>query len=389
MALTALPGTGQFYVGADGMVKYRVTMQDSDTMQTQEQEIDTGKSADEAGINPGVTYDEQGRPQTGVAAPEGSQATGSSIFPQDAGYNAFNGGYSDPNQQQNFASPDWQPMSPTNYMSQAAGYNTSNSSRPGMMGYAGQPGSRNMADPNNPLAVPGAAMGTPGASGAVQPGAAAALGTPGASMLTQPGGRPGVDTAGARAQTLFNPDDPNGLMASVMRDMGLNPVGFGNPFIQFIKRAAPGIAMAFNIANAQQPGVTAQTQADNPYAARDFVKNALSSGSVLSTMGQAASQLPALASTIKDLGIGKDTDTTTVNPFLWSVANMMNQGFGEGTINMMAALLGPSMPSSLRAGYQTGLQSALGNAQYNYDWENANKPGAKTIWDYILGSAAQ
>jgi hypothetical protein len=230
----------------------------------------------------------------------------------------------------------------------------------------------------------------------VQPGYQNA-GTPGASgvtgqqdLVSQNMGRPGanVNTAGLQGQTpdpefmrgnlLFSPDNPVAALNNVLRGMNINPFNAGNPFVQFIQRAAPGLAAAYYMQNALQPGVTGETVANNPMGFQQFLQGSIGGGNVFSGLAGQASRIPDIINAIR--GIGEGTDVTQVNPFLHALNQMLGRNFGEGSVDVLSALLGPAMPRSLGQAYRSGLEAALSTAQYNFPFEDKERD----IWEFLF-----
>lgn len=221
--------------------------------------------------------------------------------------------------------------------------------------------------------------GAPGGGTAQQPGP----GQPGAPVNTQgvSGGAPNADAL--RSQILFNTDDPTTALNSALRSMGVNPFNTGNPFVQFIQRAAPGLAAAYMMQNAVG-GQNAQSIADNPMGFKDFLTSSIRGGHTMGGLAQAAGLLPQIVAKIRETG---GTNATEVNPFLNAIANVLGTGFGEGTTGILSALLGPSMNRTLAGGYKSGLEKALSNAQYNFPYEDVAEGQANgpDIWRFLLG----
>ncbi len=213
-----------------------------------------------------------------------------------------------------------------------------------------------------------------------QPGAGT---QPGQPLATNPltGGANTADIM--RGQTLFNTDDPTTAVNSALRSMGVNPFNTGNPFVQFMQRAAPGLAAAFIMQNAVG-GQTAQSVADAPYAFKDFLTGSIKGGHALGGLASAAGLLPQIIDKIRAESGGNALE---VNPFLSQIANILGTGFGEGTTGILQALLSPTMNRGLAAGYRSGLEKALSSAQYNFPFEQVSEGQANgpDIWKFLLG----
>jgi len=183
-----------------------------------------------------------------------------------------------------------------------------------------------------------------------------------------------------RGHALYSPDNPVGALNNVLQDRGINPFNPGNPFVQFIQRAAPGLMTAYMMQQAKTPGLTAESVANTPFAFRDYVNSAIGGGSVFSGLAGAAGQIPGLVDAIRSQSQA-GTSATEVNPFLSAIGQMLSRNFGEGTTDVLQSLLGPTMPKSLAQGYRSGLEQSLSQAQRNFPFEKENAD----IWQTLLG----
>lgn len=239
----------------------------------------------------------------------------------------------------------------------------------------GMPGGNRMADPRQNTYVQGS-------QGAAPPQGFQSAGTAAGQASVNsnfPGGTvPNADVG--RGLLLYNPDNPLTALNNVLQDIGAD-MSSGNPMVQILQRAAPGLAAAFYMQNALTPGLGADAQTNNPMAFSQYLKNAISSGTTFSGMASMAAQLPTLISAIRT-AMNQGTTVDQMNPFLYTMDRILGNNFGEGTTDILASLLGPAMPRSLAQGYQTGLGRALSRAQRSYDFNN---PTGDNIWNYLLG----
>ncbi len=199
-----------------------------------------------------------------------------------------------------------------------------------------------------------------------------------------------------RGLMMYDPTNPVTAMENVIQDMGLGR-GFGNPFVQFVKRMANGLALSYIAQNAQG-GATAESMAQDPMAFGSFLKNAIGGAGANSGMGMGmaqmintASKLPDLVNTVRGLNQSQQTGLN-VNPFTEMLAQALDANFGQGTTGFLSNLLGPALPKSLAEGYDTGLAARLRNAQRAKLGIGAGGPtqgaplGEGDIWTYLLGS---
>ncbi len=214
-------------------------------------------------------------------------------------------------------------------------------------------------------------------------------------------GRPIADFM--RGQIMYDPTNPVTAMENVIQDMGLGR-GFGNPFVQFAKSMAQGLATAYMAKNALNQGVTGESMANAPYAFKDYLTNALGGGAgagmgAARGMGQGmqemintAGQLPQLVQAIRDLNQSNAQGAGGVNPFLELMARGLSANLGEGTTGFLANLLGPAMPRELAQGYGAGLSARLRNSQraimgIGPGGQSEGQPlGEGDIWTYLLGA---
>lgn len=197
-----------------------------------------------------------------------------------------------------------------------------------------------------------------------QPQAQSQPGTP-PNTQVDANGKPIADYM--RGLMMYDPTNPVTAMENVIQDMGLGR-GFGNPFVQFVKRMANGLALSYIAQNAQG-GATAESMANAPYAFGEFLKNAIGGAGANSGMGMGmaqmintASKLPQLVETVRGLNQSNQTGLN-VNPFTEMLAEALDANFGQGTTGFLSNLLGPAMPRSLAQGYESGLAARLRNAQ--------------------------
>ena len=191
-------------------------------------------------------------------------------------------------------------------------------------------------------------------------------------------GAPGTDMGALRNSFLYNWDNPVNALDQAMRDNGVNPFKAGNPFVQMIRSAAPGLALAFQMGHAN----------DSPEAANglltgggfgDYLRGALSGGNVFSSLQGAANSLPSL---VRSLASNYDQNPMGMNSVAAGLLGLLEANAGQGTTGALFQLLSPMMTGSQRSGYQEQLRSGLETAQRSF----ANQPSlTNDIWQFLLG----
>lgn len=201
-----------------------------------------------------------------------------------------------------------------------------------------------------------------------------------AAQAAQGSGPP--DSAALRNMGLYNWDNPISAFDMKMRDLGINPFKAGNPAIQMLRAAAPGLAMAFQLQNAfDSPDQANGLLTGGSFG--DYLGKALSGGNVFSSLQGAASSLPGI---IRQLSSNYDQNPMGMSSIGTSLLSQLEAGTGQGTTNALFSLLAPMMANSQRSGYQEQLRSSLEGAQRNF-WNQPDLTGsgAQDIWQYLLG----
>lgn len=367
------------YTVEGGRIIHRILMQDENGRTTQT-ETDEGAAPPGTGEGQDIYNSDQAQGLTGNDASTGVTNPLAGTETPQARMAPLGADYSTQGPSGAFSPPSGLP-----YANQAFGGSPQNNA------FGSLPGVRtggSMANPNNPQYGPAATNAfMPGLS---QPGA------PGLSSAAPDAGGGAGNISGddwQRAANLgrFSPDNPEMAMVQKMLDMGMQPFNKFNPFTQMIQRAATGLAAAFMIQNANNPGNVMGQGAQAPDTGNmfsSFLGNALGSGNVFSTLGSAASQLPQAVQAYRDSQAANGPgNVNQVNPFLQALGDMLSsQGFA-GTTGMMASLLGPSMPRSLASGYAGGLEQALANATKGFWGQQAPTGGARgnDFMKYLMG----
>lgn len=187
----------------------------------------------------------------------------------------------------------------------------------------------------------------------------------------------------------YGPDNPVQALNFVMQDMGRNPYNAGNLVAQFLKRAAPGLAAAFNISNASNGDTTGSpSQLDPGGAFKQFLMQHLGSSDVFSTLHGAANTLmgdviPKYRALTNGGGAQNLQD---VNPALQALGQALSANGGAGTGDILTALLGPTMSKTGLSGLQSGFEQAEGQGLRSYlrDYQQ-NPQTSSDIWTYLLG----
>ena len=218
---------------------------------------------------------------------------------------------------------------------------------------------------------------------------AAAGGALGANSAAGGGVDPGI--MGALAQ--FSTDNPQFAFQNAMRNAGMNPFQAGNPFVQMLQRAAPGMALAFQMQRMKDQSITGEnpptTGAGSPADFGAFLTNAIKGGNVFNTLSSTGSGLRDAINMIRNQGQGLlsgATNASNMNPFIAAVANLLEANSGQGTTAALGALYGPFMSRSMLQAYQEGLNAAASTALYNQAGGPSGQANTnKDIWSFLLG----
>lgn len=205
--------------------------------------------------------------------------------------------------------------------------------------------------------------------------------TTGSAMDTTYPAVPG-DTSAFKFNQNFNPDDPVAAFNNMLREQGYNP-NAANPYMQYLRRMAPGMALSFNQGGAFGEYGDPLTVAQNPQAYHDYLAQYMNGGAggMQARLNRAYQDIPALMRLYRQQSAGTQ-NLQNVNPFLYAMNNAMSANNGAGMEDVMGAYLGPAMNQTMRQAYQTGLGNAYNNAMYNY---GNNATLGNDIWTYLLG----
>lgn len=196
----------------------------------------------------------------------------------------------------------------------------------------------------------------------------------------------GTDQDQFRNQFLYSTDDPGAAFNNTLRSMGYNPSA-ANPYMQYIKRAAPGLGLAYQTNAAQgyygDPLQVSQGNGNGMSGFGEYLRQSLSgsNGGIRAQLSRAAGAMPDLINQLRNSG--GNANLQQVNPYLYSLGQQFAQGNGQGTTNAYASYYAPFMTQNLASAYGTGLEAARQNAVYNY----AQSPNLLSgdLWNYLLG----
>lgn len=192
---------------------------------------------------------------------------------------------------------------------------------------------------------------------------------------------------------LYDPENARMAIQQVMRAMGRNPNNGADLFGQMLQRAAPGLAMSFELQNALGGGTgQAGMSQDVGGMFKNFLMSVLPhagtgpSGSVFNTLSQGAKQLtsPGLIGALRNYG-NNSGDVNQQNPFLDMLNSTLTSNSGQGMIAALAALNGPGMGQGMLRGYQSGLNASLGGAMNQYVQGQQEGGQGGDLWKYLLG----
>lgn len=214
------------------------------------------------------------------------------------------------------------------------------------------------------------------------------MGPPG-SITGLPGGPQQGDPRDLRNRTLYDPENAKFALQNAMLAQGRNPFT-RNLMNQYLESMAPGLGMAFNLQQAQNPGLNPSTiGTSTPGAFSDFLQQVLSGGSAGAAL-QGASQFltgGGAANLInqQNAGLAGGGSLMNANPFVSMLENMLSSGGGKGVMDALQALNSPFMGRSMAGAYAGNLQNTLGN---NIRFM-ANNPDDQGFMSFLLGGQAQ
>lgn len=192
----------------------------------------------------------------------------------------------------------------------------------------------------------------------------------------------GADVTQGRNALNFSLDNPVFALKSAMMRSGINPNNTGDLLAQMLLKTAPGLSLAFQVANALSKGGLSGAGGDEAGAFKDFLGQHLAGGNIYSTLKDTAGKLSDVVSEGRNAAIN-NSDLMATNPALGGLMDLLGANQGEGLTSALQLLLGPSMSNTTLSGLKTGLNNAyfLGREAYG----NQAMPGVNDIWQFLLG----
>lgn len=189
----------------------------------------------------------------------------------------------------------------------------------------------------------------------------------------------------------YDYSNPVEAMRNALLDIGRNPFNPADLFTRYLLRAAQGLGLAFQAQQATTPGLTVDAMGDVGANFGNFLRNALTTGSVMGTLRDTGSAITSgsliqhLRDTLQNPG-----NMAQVNPFAQGLADLLAGDMGGGTATALGLLFGPSMNRSLLQAYQSALGAAQTAGLRNYleqdfDLTPGARPAENDLWYYLLG----
>ena len=194
----------------------------------------------------------------------------------------------------------------------------------------------------------------------------------------------------ARANALYNTDNPQLAFDTVLRDSGVNPYA-ANPYVQTLRSTAPGLTNAYMMTLAADPNQRQTWGADF----RNYLNDTLSPGAggnanqggVYATLSAARDAMPDFLQRMRSFqgDSAANPNATNINPYMANLNQQFATGSGRGALDFYAGLVSPMMNSSLRSAYQNVLPQIWETGQQNFYNQGGNLLNGQDLYHYLLG----
>lgn len=203
----------------------------------------------------------------------------------------------------------------------------------------------------------------PAPAPAPAPGSAAAANA--ARFPTQaPGAAPGAQQTQTLQDQRYNWDSPEFALMNALRDQGARGTA-GQPYLDVLMRAAPGLANAFRI-NSAMSGAGGNAQMDPQAAYGEFLRGAITGGvggsGVVGALRSAQNQMPSLLGMLRSYSDSISQGGQGQNWAMNSLLTDMGQNSSMGAADVLAELSTPLMNRTTATGFQNRLSGPMGIA---------------------------
>lgn len=189
---------------------------------------------------------------------------------------------------------------------------------------------------------------------------------------------------------LYNYENPQASFDNALRYQGYNP-NAANPYMQSLRSMAPAMSNSFLSSMAQNPNATADRTQNTGELYRNYL------GAVMGGNGPAGQS--SVYATLNDSATGmrdaitaarnfNPTNVQQINPFLGALQERMAADQGHGALDMLQSFYSPMMGRATRSAYGNALDTAYGNAQYQFGTRpTTNLQGLLSgdIYQYLFG----